>query len=266
MQVARVLDTHIVGWQGLLLHLHADINLSSFGGTGAKGWLAVSDLQIVRLVARWRTPWRGRAEAQFQHLASKLRRRKQGSLHPHADNALQLELPSGERLLIAHDHRRIYELHCLQKSPPGDATMERFLQQFKSQDRSRPAPWLWQAFGISGYAPPFAHLARASLLPGAPCITLSARKDIFVLGAFSLADRLLRGTPLKDFALARLRLGSLPGHWSGEDHELAFQGTAPRRLFLPAAPFRFTIHYDEPANLIRWNLTTTRPLLRIWNP
>jgi hypothetical protein len=264
--MALLLQTDSLGWQGLHLLLPADCNLSAFGGTAARGWCAVSDLRAVRFAARWHKPrWRTAAQ-QFQRLAAALRRKAAGGCVQHAQHVLHADLASGERLLLAHDDSRNYELHWPRKPDDGETTLAHFVMHLENQNSCRTAPWLWQAFGIRGHAPAFARLLRASLLPGAPHITLTAGTGAFVMGAFSLADRVLRGTSLKDFAQARLRLGSLPGRWSDDDSGLTFQGTARRRIFARAASFRFVIEHHETANRIRWNLTTRRPFLRIWRP
>jgi hypothetical protein len=159
-------------------------------------------------------------------------------------------------LLLASRGKRRYELHW---PGPADDSREQitdiitrdFLDHLAAND-GRPE-YFWSIYGAAGWIPKGARLRKASLLPGATTLSFQDKSGTIVLGAFSMADRLLGASLLREWAGRTIALiGQNPGgRWEESVDQATFSADC-RRVF---RHFRHILifRHDRAANRIVWS-------------
>lgn len=213
---ANVSNLQQVAWAGFALQLPADWNLSLQQGDPRlrEGLLAFSDLRNVRLELRWHTvPGSIRKPARLQRHLDKLLRKLQRKLAPvtlnHPLRAHQINTDARSIVLFAGRSDRIYELTF----PGAHAATQAAAVAATFHDHAPDPVWTWCLYGVAGEVPASYRLRRAALFPGTTRLEFLPGSFLqrlnagpIALGSFSMADRLLRGKSLGDWAREHIPL------------------------------------------------------------
>jgi hypothetical protein len=251
---------HRFGWHGIALILPEAWNLRLHEGDARAGALVFADLRQHRMEVRWKSStrfgWRYRKpHALLDRTLERLHKRHTALDVSHlSPDVVRIALPEGT-LLLAADRRRLYELHWPEASSASGSVVNTITDDFLT---SLPviagrAERYWSVYGAAGWIESGLQLKKASLLPGATRLEFAGHGRAATLGAFSMADRLLKnGTPLRIWAASQIPvIARYPaGTWQESPNAATFTAAA-RRRFRPMT-HAVNLHHDTARNLIRW--------------
>jgi hypothetical protein len=241
----------LVGWYGLLLVLPEAWNLVRHSGESDGGAMGFSSLQDMQLELRWRSFRFRNARRYERKILSRLadRQVKLTILPEQADGLTRtrVDLDQGVVVLV-RSRRRLYEL-----SWPSQAEwVDEIARGMRDYVHLR--VWPWGAYGALGIVPRTLKVKKLKLVPGAVMLDFARRGRRVVVGSWSMAERLLAGGTLEDFALERVPLvkNNPRGTWRkagrGRLYTVNFRTAV---LKLRRSSVLYLEHLPE-INMIRW--------------
>jgi hypothetical protein len=246
-----------VGWQGFTLLVPEDWNLHLHDGDWRGGAILFADLRSTRLEVRWQGATEPR-KVVAKTVRGIRRNHPESQVEEISTSAVRITQSNGILLLAAGGTRR-YELHwpaTADDAPQSGmgVTTQDFLDGLSANEgRASPGAYFWSIYGASGWVPAAARLRKASLLPGATTLSFKNKSGTVALGAFSMADRLLAGRSLREWATTAIALirEHSGGHWNEADDQATF--TAPTRRWWRNFRHMLVFRHDRVANRIVWS-------------
>ncbi|MEI8195401.1 MAG: hypothetical protein WCI73_05780, partial [Phycisphaerae bacterium] len=272
---------HTIAWQGCSLQIPDGLwNLTRYQGNAQLGLCALADLTRELVEIKWRQVPPRRIETQATKLVERLRRRHEVSSATLRSSTGSAELrgwwvrlpparaASQTRiLLLIQAPSRLYEL-----TGHSRAILETAARGLR--DHTAEPFWPWELYGLRGRVPRAMVLRQIILQPGRTQLDFLGRRswrqvvpgrggEKISLGSWSLADRLLAGQPLRQWAQKAISLvrqhgpgtsGIDPGPQDSENGEVQETFEFPQRSPLLRRPRRIILQltHDPAANIIHW--------------
>ncbi len=248
----RPAEFQTIGWQGLLLRVPEAWNCSIYQGTFKQGMVVLSDLRTAQLEVQWRTLRPRKLRRAMRKLQAGLTRNGHRVTPLSAvAGAFAVRAQGKPAMVLLQTSARLVEITF----PDRPAYLEKIAASVVDQ-----AGLEWQYWGLYNFfvwTPRRWLLKKTKLTPGAASLDFSRRRRILAAGSWSMADRLLAGGRLRDWAEGGVswvrafnRQKKARGSWAqcppGEVFTVNYKRLGRRRVQ------RLYLWHDEMRNSIAW--------------
>ena len=234
-----------LAWFGFTSVLPMAWNVTAYQGDERLGALTLAEGRGPVLEIRWRGGDPVQAERQLKHQIQRLERRGASVERVEsATNTYRVMLGGSTVVLLAR--QRLFELSW----PRQPAAVETIVRSFS--DQSHQVFWRWTLYGVDGVAPGRWSLRKINLLPGGSRLEFVRHSRRILLGSWSMAERLLNGQSLEQWAATTIPLvkNNPAGRWSSTGTTRTFN--VPERRWFRGWRNMLGFRHNRQANCIVW--------------
>ncbi len=180
-------------WFGMRLRVPRDWNMTAYRGDRARGVIVLADLHDTRLEVRWQKYSEARIPFVFKKASAALQQKSDDLPLLQTVDRVLVEVDQGYLAMVCGTDT-LFELSFPQPYEHMKTIAHLFF------DGTAQKWWRWQVYNVAGAVPVAWQFKKCQLQPGATRLEFQRRSGRINLGGFSMADRLLAGRSLPQWA------------------------------------------------------------------